>query len=208
MGGVALQLTGQQVADDDAAGFTVNQYQVEHLVAVVHFHIALGDLPGEGLVSAQQQLLAGLAAGVERTAHLHAPEGAVVEQSAVVAGERHPLGDGLVNDVAAHLGKAIHIALAGAVVAAFDRIVKEAIDAIAVIGVVFSRVDAPLGSDTVRAARAIVEGETFDFVAEFSQRSGGGSARQASAHDDDLDASFIIGSHQVHGTAITRPFFR
>ena len=53
VGGVALQLTGQQVSDDDAAGFTVNQYQVEHLVAVVHFHIAFGDLPGKGLVGPQ-----------------------------------------------------------------------------------------------------------------------------------------------------------
>ena len=153
-------------------------------------------------------MLPGLAAGIKRTAHLHAPEGTVVKQSAVIAGKRYALSDGLVDDVAAHFGKAINIALAGAVVAAFDRIVKEAIDAIAVIGIVFSRVDAPLGGDAVRAARAIVEGETFDFVAEFSQRSGGGSARQASAHDDDLDASFIIGSHQVHGTAVTRPFFR
>ena len=56
------------------------------------------DLALEGLVGADEQLLAGLAAGVERAGHLHAAEGAVVEQAAVLAGERHALRDALVDD--------------------------------------------------------------------------------------------------------------
>ena len=45
------------------------------------------------LVGAEQQLLAGLAPGVERAGHLRAAEGAVVEQAAVLPGEGHALGD-------------------------------------------------------------------------------------------------------------------
>jgi hypothetical protein len=57
------------------------------------------------LVGAEQELLAGLAAGVERAAHLRAAERAVGEQAAVLAGERHALGDALVDDVHADLAR-------------------------------------------------------------------------------------------------------
>ena len=58
------------------------------------------DLPAERLVGAEQELLAGLAAGVEGARHLGAAERAVVEQAAVLAGEGHALGHALVDDVA------------------------------------------------------------------------------------------------------------
>ena len=57
------------------------------------------DLALQRLVGAEQQLLAGLAAGVEGARDLRATEGAVVEQAAVLAGERHALRDALVDDV-------------------------------------------------------------------------------------------------------------
>ena len=57
------------------------------------------DLPGELLIGAEQQLLAGLTAGVERAADLGAAEGAVVEQASVLSGERHALSDHLIDDV-------------------------------------------------------------------------------------------------------------
>ena len=64
------------------------------------------------LVGAEQELLAGLAPGVEGAGHLGAAEGAVVEQAAVLAGERHALRDHLVDDVDRHLGQAVHVGLA------------------------------------------------------------------------------------------------
>jgi hypothetical protein len=63
-------------------------------------HRAGRDLALEGLVGADEQLLAGLATGVERAGHLDATEGAVVEQAAVLTGEGHALGDALVDDAA------------------------------------------------------------------------------------------------------------
>ena len=64
----------------------------------MHVHGARCDLALERLVRAEQQLLAGLTAGVEGARDLHAAERAGVEQTAVLAGERHPLGDTLVDD--------------------------------------------------------------------------------------------------------------
>ena len=128
MCGVRLDLAGEQVADDDAGAATVDDHGVDELDAVVQRDAAEPDLAGQLLVGAEQQLLAGLAAGVERAADLRAAEAAVVEQAAVLAGERHALGHHLVDDVDAHLGEAVHVALAGAEVAALDRVVEQAVD--------------------------------------------------------------------------------
>ena len=117
---------GPQVAGDDAAGLAVDHHEVEHFGVRVHRHGAGGDLTLERLVGPQQQLLAGLAAGVKRALDLHSAERPGREQPAVFAGKRHSLGDALVDDVDADLRQPVGVALAGAEVAPFDRVVKEA----------------------------------------------------------------------------------
>ena len=67
------------------------------------FTLPSADLPLERLVRAEQQLLAGLAARVERARDLRAAERAVGEQAAVLARERHALRDALVDDVHADI---------------------------------------------------------------------------------------------------------
>ena len=57
------------------------------------------DLLLERLVGAEQQLLAGLPARVERPRHLRAAERAVGQQAAVLPRERHALRHALVDDV-------------------------------------------------------------------------------------------------------------
>ena len=139
-----------------------------------------------------QQLLAGLAAGVERAADLGAAEAAVVEQAAVLAGERHALGDHLVDDVHRHLGEAVDVALAGAEVAALDRVVEQPVDAVAVAAVVLRRVDAALGGDRVGPARRVVERERLDLVAELGERGRRRRAGEAGADDDDLELALVV----------------
>ena len=78
---------------------------------------------------------------------LRAAERAVVEQAAVLAGERHALRHALVDDVRADLGEAVDVRLAGAEVAALDGVVEEAVDAVAVVLVVLGGVDAALRGD-------------------------------------------------------------
>ena len=138
------------------------------------------------LISAEQQLLAGLAARVKSARDLRAAEGAVGQQAAVFAGEGHALRDALVDDVDADLRQPVDVGLARAEVAALDRVVEEPVDAVAVVLVILRGVDAALGGDGVRAARAVLVAEAFHLVAQLGQRGGGRGARQAGADDDDL----------------------
>nr|BFE75348.1 hypothetical protein GCM10020092_086490 [Actinoplanes digitatis] len=149
-------LAGDQVADDNAAGLAVDDDQLQHLVPGEHLDVAEPDLALHRLVRAEQQLLARLAPGVERARHLGAAEGAVVEQAAVLAGERHALRHALVDDVHADLGEPVHVGLAGAEVAALDRVVEEPVDRVAVVAVVLGGVDAALRGDRVRPPRAVL----------------------------------------------------
>src|SRR5437660_2518931 len=64
--GEGIDFAGAKIAGDDSLGMTINQHEVEHLSLRKHLHRAERDLPAEGLVGAQQKLLAGLAAGVKR----------------------------------------------------------------------------------------------------------------------------------------------
>ena len=84
------------------------------------------DLPAQRLISAEQKLLAGLAARVKRARNLRAAERAVGEQTAVFARERHALRHALVDDVDADLREAIDVGFARAKIAAFDRVVEQA----------------------------------------------------------------------------------
>ena len=179
--------------------------EVEHLGAVVERDGAGVDLAGERLVGAEQQLLAGLAPGVERAAHLGAAEAAVVEQAAVLAGEGHALGDALVDDVDRHLGEAVHVGLAGAVVAALHGVVEEAVDRVAVALVVLGGVDAALGGDRVGPAGRVVEREGVDVVAELAERGRRGAAGEAGADDDDLEAAAVVRRHQLHVELVRGP---
>ena len=153
---------------------------------VEHLHAAERDLPLQRLERAEEQLLAGLAAGVERARHLHAAERAVLEQAAVLARERHALRDGLVDDVDATAPRGDGRCLAGAVVAAFDRVVEEAVDRVAVVLVILRGVDAALRGDGVRAPRRVVEDEALDVVAELAERRRGRRAGQSGADHDDV----------------------
>ena len=165
---------------------------VDELHAVPQLDVAHADLAGHLLVGAEQQLLAGLPADVERAADLRPAEAAVVEQPAVLAGERHALGDGLVDDVPRHLGQAVDVALTGAEVAALDGVVEEPIDAVAVAAVVLGRVDAALGGDRVGPAGRVVERERLDLVAELGQRRRRRGAGQTGADDEDLELALVV----------------
>ena len=74
--------------------------------------LPLPHLPHQRLIRAEQQLLAGLPARVERSRHLRAAERAIVQQPAVLARERHALGDALVDDVHAELRQPVDVRLA------------------------------------------------------------------------------------------------
>ena len=173
----------------DAA--TVLDDEVEHLRARVQRDGARVHLPHQRLVRAEQELLAGLTACVERPRHLGATERAVVEEPAVLTRERHALRDALVDDVDRHLGEPVDVRLARAVVAALDRVVEQAVDAVAVVLVVLGRVDAALRGDRVRAPRRVVERDDLDVVAGLAERRRGRCTGETRADDDDVEAPAV-----------------
>lgn len=184
VGELAGDLTGDQVPDHDAPSLAVDDDQLQHLVPGVHLHVAQADLPLQGLVRPEQQLLARLTPGVEGALHLGATEGAGVQQAAVLAGEGHPLGDALVDDVDRDLGQPVHVRLPGAEVAALDGVVEQPVYGVTVVAVVLGGVDATLGGDGVRPPRAVLVAVGLDLVALLAQRGGGGTAGQAGADHD------------------------
>ena len=93
-----FKLTGNQVAGDDAAGATINNHQVHHLVAGVKLHLFVVDGATQCGVGPKQKLLASLTAGVEGARNLCTTEGAVVEQTAIFTGKGHSLCHTLVDD--------------------------------------------------------------------------------------------------------------
>ncbi len=184
VGEVRVDLAGDEVPGDDPAGPSVDDDQVEHLGARVHLDVPRGDLPAEGLVGAEQQLLARLAAGVEGPGDLDAAEGAGVEQTAVLPCEGHALRDTLVDDLDGDLREPVDVRFPGPEVAALDGVVEQPVDGVAVVAVVLGRVDAALRGDGVGAARGVLVAELDDVVALFGEGGARGAAGQSGPHDD------------------------
>ena len=84
---------------------------------------------------------------------MDAAEGAVVEQAAVFAGERHSLRDALVDDLNAQLSQPVDIGLSGPEVSALDGVIEQPVDRVPVIAVVLGGIDAALGGDGMGAPR-------------------------------------------------------
>ena len=83
------------------------------------------------------------------------------------------------------LRQPVYVGFAGAEVAALDGVVEEAINAIAVVLVVFCRVDAALRGDGMGAPGRILETKALNVVSELGKRRCGGSAGKSRADDED-----------------------
>src|SRR5437867_5922811 len=204
--GVCRQLPVHQVARDNAAGPPVDHHHIEQLRARIHPHLAGGDLARQRLVGAEQQLLPRLAARVKGARYLDAAERAVGEQAAVLARERHALGDALVDDGGADLGQPIDVCFARAEVAALDRIVEQPEHGIAVVLVVLRRVDAALRRDRVRPPGSGLEAEARDGIPELGERRRRGRPREPGADDDDVVLDLVRRVDEPDLGAVALPF--
>ena len=148
----AFELTGDEIACNDAACASVDDDKIEHLVACVEFDGACVHLAHERGVGAEEKLLTGLAFGVEGAAHLCTAEGAVGQHAAIFACEGHTLCHTLVDDGVGHLSETINVGFACTIVATFHRIVEETVDRVAVVLVVLGCIDTALGRNGVRTA--------------------------------------------------------
>ena len=205
VGHVGTEPPAHEVAHHDPAGRSVEHDQVEHLVARVHPHLAAADLPRQGLIGSEQQLLPRLAARVESPRNLHAAEGAIREQAAVLAREGDPLGHTLIDDVDAQLRQPVHARLARAEVSPLQRVVKQPEDRVAVILIVLGRVDPPLRGDRVRAPGRVLETEARNPVAQLRERCRRRSARQPRADHQDVVLGLVGRGHEPDLGPVSRP---
>ena len=169
VGSEPLELSGDKIAGDDTLRLTVDDHEIEHFMAGIGLHGSVGYLLVERGVCAEKELLSGLTAGVESTADLDSSERAVRQVSAVFTGEGNSLGDTLVDDGSAHLGKTVDVGFARAVVSTLDGVVEQTVDGVVVVLVVLRGIDTSLGCNGVSTARGIADAEDFDVVAEFTE---------------------------------------
>ena len=107
--GVRRQFARHEIADHDACGASLNHHDVNEFTAVEETDTSLADLASELLISTEQQLLTGLATGIEGAAHLSPTERTVVEHAAVFTSERDTLSNHLVDDVDRHFSQTVHV---------------------------------------------------------------------------------------------------
>ena len=186
-----LDVAALHVAGDDAGGATVDRNHVEHLAPGEHLDLAGCDHARQLGVHAEQQLLAGLALGVERARHQGPAEGAVGQNATVLASEGHALGDALVDDVGADFGQPVHVGFAGPEVTTLDGVVKQPEHAVAVVLVVLGRVDTALGRNAVGSARAVLVAEAGHVETELGQRCRGRATGEAAADDDEVELALV-----------------
>ena len=201
MGGEGFQGAAEAMAAHHAPRHPIHADQLHHLSPGEELHPPRRHLPHQRLVGAIEQLLAGLAAGVEGAAHQGAAEAAVGQGAAVLAGEGHPLGHALIDDRAADFRQAVAAGLAGAEIAALHRVAEEAADAVTITGVVLGGVDAPLGRHRMGPPRAVVISDQLHPVALLSQGGGGRGAGQAAAHHQHPQLALVGRADQ--GQALT-----
>ena len=168
--------------------------------------MSLGHFLFQGLVGTQQELLARLSACVEGSLELGATEGAVVQQAAVFTAEGNALGHTLVNDVGGDFRQTVDIGFTGAEVAAFNGVVKQAVNGVAVVLVVLGCVNAALGRNGVGAAGAVLVAEAFDVVAKFGKRGSSGGASQAGTYHKHRVLALVVRIDQFGLKLVLGPF--
>src|SRR5665213_1832563 len=109
IGRMRLDLARDQVAYNDSTRPSIDHHQIKHLGARIHRNEPLGNLLLECLIRAEEQLLAGLSASVERARHLCTAERAIGQRSAVFASEGYALRHVLIDHVVRKLCEAITI---------------------------------------------------------------------------------------------------
>jgi len=97
----------------------------------------------------------------------------------------------LIYNQIANFGETINIRLARPKIATFYSILKKTKDAVAVVGIVFRRVDAALRRDAVRPTWAVLNAKHLHVKAKFAQTRSSRSAGKSCPDNDDLHLALV-----------------
>ena len=139
--------------------------KIEHLSPGKQSDRTFIDLPHKRPVGAEKELLTGLSTGIECSRDLSSSERPLCKYSSIFTGERHTLGNALVDDAGADFRKPVNVVFPRPKIAAFDRVVKEPPHAVTVNLVLTRRIDAALSGDTMRSSWRILYTKTLNIVA-------------------------------------------
>ena len=114
--------------------------------------------------------------------------------------------DALVDNVRANFGEPINVRFARTKIAALDRVVEQAINAVAIVLIILGGVDSALSGDGVRAARRILITKTFHAIAELAQRRRRRTTGEAAADNNDFKFASIVWTNEAGMIFVTRPF--
>src|SRR4029077_17246570 len=103
-----------------------------------------------------------------------------------VRGEGPPPPDNMINIFCSVWGEPINVGFAGTKIAALNRVVEQAINAVAIVLIIFFRINAALRCNGMRAPRRILKTKAFPPVSEFTKSRRGRSAGEPAADDYDL----------------------
>ena len=205
---VAFYFSSYEVTSDDSTSLAIYDYHVHHLMAVVHIYLTTSDLSVHSGISTQEELLSCLSLSVESTRYEHPTERTVVQESAVITSERHPLSYTLVYDISRDLSQAIYIGLTRAVVTPFYGVVEEAIGRVTVSHIVFSGIDPPLSGDRVRTTRRVLVSKSLYIVPKLGKGSSGRASCQSCSYHNNVNITFVGRVYKVDMVFIFCPFVR
>src|ERR1700694_2763967 len=96
------------------------------------------------------------------------------------------------------LRQAIYVGFARTEIAALYRVIKQAVNTVAIVLIILCRIDAALRRDTVRTPRAPMKAEALHVVTQPPKGSRARSPRQAGAYDDHVVLPLVGRVHQLH----------
>src|SRR4029434_7455309 len=111
---------------------------------------------------------------------------------AVFARERNALRHALIDDVVGDFRQPINVRFAGTKIAALNRVVEQAVNAVAIVLIILCRINAALRCNRMRASRRILKTTTFHPVSELTEERCRRSASEPGADDYDLKLSPVV----------------
>src|SRR5262249_5963534 len=112
----------------------------------------------------------------------------------------------LIDDVVADFRETINVRFAGSKIAAFYGVMEQPVNTVAIVLIIFGRIDPALGCNRVRAPRRILEAEAFYPIPQLPQSGRSRSTGQAAANHDDRKFSPVIWTHQARMITMIAPF--
>jgi hypothetical protein len=103
----------------------------------------------------------------------------------------------LIDDEIADFGQPVNVPFARTEIAAFNRVIKQSENAVAIVLVILGGIDPALGRNGMGATRRILITKTFHAVTKLTQRGRGRPAGQSRADHNDLKFAAIIRANET-----------